>query len=73
MKDLGKAKTIIEWEIIRDIKAKTPKIDHKEYIWDFLEAERVISCHTIVFSIQTKLFISINQIGNDNFANLITY
>lgn len=55
IKDLCKAKTIIKWEIIRDVKEKTLKIDQKRYIQDFLEAEKMISYHIIVLFIKAVL------------------
>lgn len=48
MKDLGEAKVIIGWEITRDLKAKTLKIDQKAYIRDLLESEGMSSCHPTV-------------------------
>lgn len=73
MKDLGKAKTIIRWEITRDIKVGMFKIDQKKYIQDFLEAERMTSCHITIFFIKTRSFIFMNQIGDYDFANFAVY
>lgn len=52
IKDLGEAKTIIGWEITRDLQAETLKIDQKKYIQDLLESEGMSSCHPIVFLIK---------------------
>lgn len=57
IKDLAKAKTIIEWEITRDIKVGMLKIDSKKYIQDLLKAEKMISCHTIILPIKVELVI----------------
>lgn len=36
IKDLGKVKTIIGWQIIRDIAASTMKIDQSAFVKDFV-------------------------------------
>ena len=41
MKDLGKAKKIIKWEITQDLVADTLKIDQKRYIQDLLKLENI--------------------------------
>ena len=51
MKDLGEAKKIIGWEITRDLKARTLKIDQKEYIQDLQESEGMTSCHPTVLPV----------------------
>ena len=48
MRDLGKLKSIIGWEIIQDIQAGILKIDQKEYIQDFLESEGISLCYFTV-------------------------
>lgn len=55
------------------MKTRILKTNQKKYIWNFLEAERMISYHTIVFCINAGLFISIIEINNDNLVNLIIY
>lgn len=60
MKNLGKAKTIIKQEIIRDMKVKTLKIDQKRYIQDLLEAEKITLCHTTILLIKFRFFICID-------------
>lgn len=73
MKDLSKAKTIIRWEIIRNIEIGTLKIDQRQFIYDFLEAEEMTSCHATIFPIGVKLFISTDQASHYNSADFITY
>lgn len=73
IKDLGKAKMIIGCEIIRDLEARTLKIDQKEYIWDLLEAEEMTLCYPTILPIKAGLFIFMNQAGNDSLANLVAY
>lgn len=60
IKDLGKIKKIIRWEIIRDMEVEMLKIDQKEYIWDLLEVEIITLCHAIILPIKARLFISID-------------
>lgn len=52
MKDLGKTKTIIGWEILQDFSAGILKIDEKRYIRDFLESKKMASCHLTVLSVK---------------------
>ena len=73
MKDLGKAKTIIGWEIIKDIEAGTLKSDQKRYIRDLLEAKGITSYHLNVLHIKAGLFISMDQAGNENSDDLAAY
>lgn len=52
MKDLGKAKISIGWEITRDLKVVTLKIDQKSYICNLLEAKKMSLCYPTVFPIK---------------------
>ena len=52
IKDPGKAKTIIRWEIRLDLQARILKIDQKSYIRNLLEAEEISLCHSTVFPIK---------------------
>lgn len=45
----------------------------KKYIWDFLKSEKMTLCYVIIFLIQTRFFIFIDQVGNKSFANLLVY
>ena len=73
MKDLGKAKTIIGWEIIKDIEAGTLKSDQKRYIRDLLEAKEITSYHSTIPHIKAGSFISMDQAGNENSDDLAEY
>lgn len=73
MKDLGEAKIIIGWEIIRVMEAGMLKINQKRYIQDLLEARKMISYHATVFFIKAGSFIYINQADNDGPANFTIY
>lgn len=61
MKEIGKVKTIIGWEITRDLQAKTLKIDQKGYIRNLLEAERMSLCHPTVLPIKASLVLFLDQ------------
>lgn len=53
------------------MKVRILKIDQKDYIWNLLKVEKMTSCHATIIPIKTRLFISINQAGNDKLTNLI--
>ena len=73
MMDLGKAKTIIEWEITQDLTARTLKIDQKEYIRDFLESEGITSCHPTVFPVKAGSSLFLDQREDYQQADLAAY
>lgn len=52
---------------------RTLKIDQKEYIWDFLEAKGMTLYYATVLSFRARLFISMDQAGNDNSINFAIY
>ena len=64
MKDLGKAKKIIGWEITPDLKAGTLKINQKRYIRDLLESKGITSCHPIVLPIKVGSTLFLDQVGD---------
>lgn len=73
IKDLDKAKTIIKWEITRDMDVRTLKNDRKKYISDFLETEKMISFYGIIPSIKAGYFIFMDPACNYNSANFTVY
>lgn len=73
MKNLVETKKIIRQKITDNIKVKMLKINQKKYILDFLEAKKMTSYYTTVFSIKTKLFILLNKTDNNNTINLVIY
>ena len=73
MKDLGEVKTIIGWEITRDLKAGTLRIDQKRYIRDLLEFERMTSCHPTVLPVKAGSTLLLDQAGDYQQANLNAY
>ena len=64
MKDLGEAKKIIGWEITRDLKAGTLKIDQKRYIQDLLESEEMNSYHPNVPPVKAGSTLFLDQVGD---------
>lgn len=54
IKDLGKVKTIIGWEIMQNLKAQTMKINQKGYICNVLEAEGMSLCHLTMLLIKSN-------------------
>ena len=64
MKDLGEVKTIIGWEITRDLAAGTLRIDQKGYIQDLLESEGMTSCHPTVFPVKAGSTLLQDQAGD---------
>lgn len=73
IKDLRKAKIIIQWENTRDLQAKTLKINQKAYIQDLLESEEMTSYHSTVLPIKAAFTIMIDQVGDDAIVDLISY
>ena len=64
MKDLSEAKKIIGWEITRDLKADTLKIDQKRYIQDLLESEEMTSCHRSILLVKAGSTLFLDQAGD---------
>ena len=45
MKDLGEVKTIIGWQISRDLSTRTIRVSQSAYIRDLLEEENLTNCN----------------------------
>ena len=73
IKDLGEIKTIIGWEITRELAISTLKIDQKGYIRDLLEFEEMTSCHHTVLPVKAGSTFFLDQAGNYQQADLIAY
>ena len=69
MKDLGEAKKIIGWDITRDLKADTLKIDQKRYIQDLLESKGMTSYHSTVLPVKAGSTLFLDQAGDHQQAN----
>ena len=73
IKNLGEVKTIIGWEIIRDLIAGILKIDQKGYIQDLLKAKGITSCHPTILPVKAGSTLLLDQAGDHQQANLIAY
>ena len=73
MKHLGEAKKIIGWEITRDLKAGTLKIDQKRYIRDLLESKGMTSCHSTVLLVKAGSTLFLDQAGDHQQADSTEY
>lgn len=62
MKDLGEAKTIMEWKIIQ--REDTHKINQKRYIKDLLESEKMTLCYSTVFPMKAGCILFRDQVCN---------
>ena len=71
MKDLGEAKKIIGWEIIRE--KSILKIDQKGYIRDLLESEGMISNHATVLPVKVGSTLVLNQVEDHQQVDLTAY
>lgn len=61
IKNLGKVKKIIRWEIIQDLIVSTLKIDQKMYIQNRLEFEKMTYCQLIIFLVEAGSTLFLNQ------------
>ena len=73
MKDLGEAKTIIGWEITRELQVGAIKIDQKGYIQDLQEFEGMSLCHPTIFPIKAGSSFTLNQARDHLPTDLIAY
>lgn len=69
MKDLGKVKTIIGWQIIRDLVIKSLKVSQSAYIRDLLKEENPTNCNTPTTPIKAGSTIKINKPNDYDKAN----
>ena len=71
MKDLGKAKKIIGWEITRE--KGILKIDQKGYIRDLLESEGMTLCHATVVPVKAGSTLILDQAEDHQQVDLTEY
>ena len=71
LKDLGEAKKIIGWEIIRE--KDILKIDQKRYIRDLLESKGMISCHATVIPVKAGFSLVLDQVEDQQQIDLTAY
>ena len=71
-KDLGKAKTIIEWQIQTDL-AGTMKIDQPVFIQDLIIDKSLTECNTNVIPMKIDFLIDMTEPNNYEKVNLSKY
>lgn len=73
IKNLGKAKTIIGWEIIRDLQEKTLKVDQKKYIKDLFEFKRISSYYATGLPLKVDLSLILDEAGDHLPIYIVVY
>ena len=73
MKDLDEVKTIIGWQITRDLSMKTIRFSQSAYIRDLLKEENLTNCNTLTIPMNAGLFIKIKEPDDYDKANLRDY
>ena len=61
MKDLREVKTIIGWQITRDLAVRTMKIDQSAFIRDLVIEEGLTDCNANVILIKARSAIEMNN------------
>lgn len=73
IKNFGKVKTIIEWQIIRDLIMQTMKIDQFAVIQDLVIEEDLDNCNANIVSMKVGSFIDISNMDIYEEKNLYTF
>ena len=73
VKDLGEARTIIGWNITRDLAKKTLKVDQSSFIRDLLEEEGLTDCNAPNIPMKAGSFIEMTETNGYEEADLVTY
>lgn len=73
MKDLGEVKTIIRWQVTRDMAIYTMKIDQSAFIRDLVIKEGFKNCNANVILIKAGSAIKMFEPDNYNKTNIYTY
>ena len=61
MKDLGEVKTIIGWQITRNLSTRTIRVSQSAYIRDLLEEENLTNCNAPTIPMKAGSFIEMNE------------
>lgn len=61
MKDLGEVQTIIGWQVIRDLKAKTLKIDKSTFIQDLFKSKNMSDYNFVSIPMKAGCFIKMTE------------
>lgn len=73
IKDLGEAKTIIGWQINRDVAMGTKKIDQSAFIKDTVIEKRLSNCNANVIPMKAGLSIDMGNPEDYKETNLWMY
>lgn len=73
MKDLGKVKTIIKWQITRDLVLGIIKIDQVIFIRNLVIEEDFINCNTTVILMKTNSVIDMLDVNDYKEIKLYKY
>lgn len=64
VKEMGEVKTIIGWQITRNLEAGTLKVDQSAFIRNLVKEENLIDCNSVNIPIRTDSMIKINKVDN---------
>ena len=73
MKNLGEVKTIIGWQITRNLSTRTIRVSQLAYIRDLLEEENLTNCNAPTIPMKAGSFIEMNEPDDYDEANLGDY
>ena len=73
MKDMGDMKTIISWQVTRDLGTKTLRICQSAYIRDLLKEENFTNCNAPTIPMKAGSAIEMNEPDDYDEADLTTY
>lgn len=73
MMDLGTARTIIGWQIRRDLKAGTLLVGQWNYVRDLLESEGMANCNPCNLPMKAGSFLDTDRDGDSDEADLKAY
>lgn len=73
LKDLGEVKTIIKWQITRDLGSNTMKINYSAFICDLFIDENFFDCNANVVSIKASFVIDMTETDAYKEEDLHTY
>ena len=73
VKDLGEVKTIIGWQVTRDLVAGTLKIDQSAFVRDLLEEEDIVDCSSVSIPMKAGSVIEMNDVDDYEETDLKAY
>lgn len=64
IKNLGKVKIIIKWQIIRDLFTRTIRVSQLAYIKDLLKEKNLTNYNALTIPMKAGLFIKMNELDD---------